>query len=70
MTTQKCRSCGASIVWVKTREYVNKKGEQKGGASMPIDAATANGSSVFNAQEGHISHFATCPNATQHRKAK
>jgi len=35
---------------------------------MPVDAdSVSEGDTVFNSKE-HISHFATCPNATKHRK--
>lgn len=70
-----CGSCGAKIVWGKT----------KAGKSMPIDMFTLpesdkvmlidrwnrgdNTPLIFNAEK-HISHFATCPNAKQHRKKK
>ncbi len=58
-----CRSCGAPIVWVKT----------KLGKHMPVEAEP----SVEFAQmiieydpTKHVSHFATCPNAAKHRKTK
>lgn len=56
----RCRSCQAGIVWVKT----------KGGKNMPVDADTwtQGDPHVFSPELGHISHFATCPNADQHRK--
>ena len=57
-----CKSCGAAIVWVKT----------KGGKNMPVDADTfkAGDPSVFMPEIGHQSHFATCPNADKHRKPR
>lgn len=56
----KCKSCGAQIEWVKTKTR---------GSSMPVDpkyvvVVTNEGQIV----KGRISHFATCPNADQHRK--
>jgi len=59
MSTE-CRSCGAIIVWLKT----------KSGKSMPVNYETFNtgDSGVFSPENGHISHFATCPNADKHRK--
>jgi hypothetical protein len=53
-----CRSCGAAIVWLKT----------SAGKNMPVDAETATaGDTQFEEAAGHISHFATCPNAASHR---
>lgn len=68
-----CRSCGAPILWVKT----------EAGKRMPIDAkperrvvldplAVRLGADELTARvvDTYVSHFATCPNAAQHRKAK
>jgi hypothetical protein len=56
----RCRSCQRGIVWLKT----------EGGKNMPVDADTfAQGQPpIFNPELGHISHFATCPNADDWRK--
>ena len=57
----KCRSCGALIVWLTTST----------GKLMPVDAASVKpGTQMFSAEAGHVSHFATCPNAAKHRKPK
>lgn len=57
-TPMTCRSCGKEIVWMKT---VN-------GKNIPVDAETAEtGDDMFDAQR-HTTHFATCPQADQHRK--
>lgn len=77
----KCSSCGAEIIWIKT----------KAGRTMPVNPEkiwfTEGGQETFitkegrvvrgersalrahPAQTGYISHFATCPDASQHRKA-
>ena len=57
-----CRSCGAPVIWVKT----------KAGKNMPVDYATFNPGDrpVYDADKGHISHFATCPDADKHRKPR
>jgi hypothetical protein len=35
---------------------------------MPIDLDTwDDGEEIYDAKRGHISHFATCPNADRHR---
>jgi hypothetical protein len=63
--TAKCRSCGAYIVWLKTRAGIN----------MPVDADSVDDVEIeagemplFDAKQGHISHFATCPAAAIYRK--
>lgn len=74
-----CRSCGAQIIWIKT----------KAGKAMPCDADKVNytavekGTSVIvtptgdvvrgevsenGDKSGYISHFATCPFANKHRR--
>jgi hypothetical protein len=60
-----CRSCGAPIVWVV----------MESGKRNPIDADSIEQRVVLNGRRTRgamratgISHFATCPNANQHRK--
>jgi len=56
----KCRSCQAYIVWLKTER----------GANIPVDAdSVSEGDDLFD-QKVHVSHFSTCPDADQHRKAR
>jgi len=55
--TTKCDSCKAEIVFL-----LSKNG------FMPCDAATVTeGDTTFDSKK-HKSHFATCPNAAQHRR--
>lgn len=68
----RCRSCGAPIQWAKTPS----------GKMMPVNRAqatdgnlnvirTSDGLTVQPAEKGTgnaVSHYATCPNATQHRR--
>ena len=55
-----CGSCGAAIVWLVTTK----------GKPMPVNADTVTeGDRVFDMHK-HKSHFATCPNAAQHRRKK
>jgi len=58
-SADKCKSCGAPIVWV--RSVINKP--------IPLDpkiyrVVTEDGVVV----KGRISHFATCPNADKFRR--
>lgn len=56
-----CKSCGASIEWIKTT----------GGKPMPVDAKVITiVTDAGNVVRGRESHFATCPDAAAHRKGK
>lgn len=69
-----CRSCGASIIFARS---TNNK-------PLPLDARPVHGGNIelrrgvahyvgvdVNARTPrYVSHFATCPKAEQHRKAK
>jgi hypothetical protein len=57
---KRCRSCNAKIIWFKT----------EAGNNMPVDADTVEPDDDELDLERHKSHFATCPNANQHRKRK
>lgn len=76
MDTAKCRSCGAAIMWVKTQS-----GKSMPLDAAPVDATKVDGTcfvedgvAYFGAIDRppgdlhYVSHFATCPNAKQHRK--
>lgn len=57
----KCRSCRAAIYWVTTPM----------GKSMPVDVAVPDGVQPTREKDGRgISHFATCPQADEHRRPK
>jgi hypothetical protein len=70
--TSTCRSCGAEIIWAETIT----------GSRIPVDATM--GATVFTLRPGamsgmppvfvavkpYTSHFATCPNADEHRKKR
>ena len=57
----RCSSCRARIIWLKTAK----------GGNMPVDADTVEPDDTEYDPEGdHVSHFATCPNADQHRKKR
>ncbi len=63
----RCRSCDASVVWMITNT----------GKNMPVDADSVDEAELefdgmkpkFDHQAGHVSHFATCPQANQHRRS-
>ena len=57
-----CSSCGASIVWFKTAA----------GKRIPVDEASTLPTDAAHQLDlkRHKSHFATCPNANQHRRAR
>lgn len=54
----RCSSCRAKIIWFKTAA----------GKNMPVDADTVEPEDQELELPRHISHFATCPNAGQHRR--
>jgi hypothetical protein len=58
--TVPCSSCGAPIVWFRT----------KAGKRMPVDEASTQSTDAEHQLDlsRHRSHFATCPNADQHRR--
>lgn len=69
--TTACSSCSAPIKWVRTER----------GKHMPVDAkpttllvATGGhgpqGTPNVTSRRGWVSHFATCPNADQHRRER
>lgn len=68
-----CKSCGASIRWVKMAS----------GKSMPVDdfpekrvivdrlvGIDGAPSEVGRVVDTYVSHFSSCPNAASHRKPK
>lgn len=63
-----CRTCGASILFMRTRE----------GRTIPVNEDSVNDESVSVSEDGILifnpktmtSHFATCPDAQKWRKGK
>lgn len=62
----KCKSCKTAILWVITPK----------GKKIPVDAKKTRVCQLIDisgelkieeVHEGHVSHWATCPNAGQHR---
>lgn len=78
----KCKSCGAEIIWIKMASGKNMPVDAKPisyqiavpGATGARTLVTPNGRVVScffdpgSDLKGYTSHFATCPNANQHRK--
>jgi hypothetical protein len=61
-----CRSCGAKIVFLLTQK----------GRNIPVNPNLdkpehkVRDNDMYLDTQRHISHFATCPNASKHRKSK
>jgi len=55
---KQCRSCKASIVFLKTKH--NK--------FLPVDAETVDDTDEIYTHGKHRAHFATCPDAKQFRR--
>lgn len=74
----RCRSCGASIFWCKTAAGksmpVDAEPAPEGNIAVGADgSATVLGPLERLAEPGrllYVSHFATCPQAASHRKAR
>jgi len=67
-----CKSCGAEIIWCQT----------PAGKLMPLDsrpetrwvfgeaAGHGDGTRTARSAQTYMSHFATCPDAAQHRRSR
>jgi hypothetical protein len=61
----KCSSCPQMVVFLRS----SKNGPFT--RKMPINEETVGrDDDTFDASKGHVSHFATCPNANQHRRKR
>lgn len=58
--TRSCRSCSAPIIWMKTTNFKR----------IPVDYDSVKGMELMFEPGTHVSHFATCPNASKHRKRR
>lgn len=72
MTT--CKSCGARIVWALTakRKRIPIDPDKRSDGNLLIAGRLSTGELVVATMKkgdgDYVSHFATCPNAQQHRK--
>lgn len=55
-----CRGCAREIIWMKT---ANNRAHPFDAKQTLLLIEDGNGSKVV--RQGHVSHFATCPNAAQ-----
>lgn len=77
--TPKCRSCEKEVIWALTANGrkcpydVATTSDRPGGPGTPVVPVYSiiEGKAVRckPGEEGHASHFSTCPNAQQHSKA-
>lgn len=78
MEQGKCRSCGAQIIWIRSAKTDNllpldAEPVPDGNTYILDGKAVIQKGDIFDEMiDGprYKSHFATCPNAQQHRKAK
>lgn len=75
--SDRCKSCGASIVWALTKDGKHIPIDNqpvKGGnlrmTSLGREPLTVEVKPVEPEIYGWVSHFATCPNADEHRKSR
>lgn len=78
----KCKSCGAEIIWIKMKSgrampcdpdpvhfSIDKEHHRGNVVLVTPDGMTGRFTEDPSSDKiGYISHFATCPNANQHRK--
>lgn len=77
MNMGKCKSCGAAIKWIRMKSGRTMPVDEKAVKYIPdgySHIVTEKGEVVtgriseYGTKTGYISHFATCPNAKQHRR--
>jgi hypothetical protein len=70
MMADRCKSCGAQIIWAMTEHGVrmplDPKPEKR--AILVDSECKADSLRVALLRDTYISHFATCSNTQQHRK--
>lgn len=58
MTTQQCRSCGATVVWLPT----------KSGKYMICEASSVQEGETEYTSGKHVAHWASCPQAKEWKR--
>lgn len=73
----KCRSCDAPIIWAKTTQDKNIPLDAEPSGAGNITLVPGGRAHVHSRDELfpqgetlYVSHFVTCPNANEHRKAR
>lgn len=75
----RCRTCGAPIIWVYTRagKYMPLDAAQRPGGNVRDAGLTIGGRPVVDVvraaspdELGWVAHFTTCPNAERHRRRR
>lgn len=64
MSLSRCRTCNASIRWVEMESGKRMPVDERKVSVILVDRNGENGKVIY----GYQSHFATCPQANQHRK--
>lgn len=71
-----CKTCGAKIVWVETEagKSIPLDAEKVLGGNVEVEGGLVGGIARVVKPEPdvlrYVSHFATCPHARAHRKAR
>lgn len=60
MSANRCDSCQAPVRWLKTAT----------GKWIPVNPSTVQPADTLFDPTKHVSHFAECPNADQHRRPR
>lgn len=68
-----CKSCGASIIWARALDSgkaIPLNPEPKVGGNLELKDGAVQVVRPSRTIKLYVSHFATCPNANQHRKER
>lgn len=70
----RCRSCAAEIIWAHTekgkRIPLDAEPVEGGNIELRDGIATIYGQAIFGTEALYVSHFATCPDAAEHRSRR
>ncbi len=72
MKERPCKSCGAPIAWVCNHKTGKMAPVDVGTKEMRIvvqERPTPTAEDTYYMANTYLSHFATCPNAAQHRRS-